>query len=146
MLKEFKDFALRGNVVDMAVGIIIGAAFTGVVNSLVANVLMPPIGLLLGRVDFSDLFINLSRTQYPSLDAAKKAGAATIAYGVFINTVINFVIVAFAVFLLVRQINRLYKQAPPPAPTTKDCPFCATAIPPAAVRCPHCTSELKAAA
>ncbi len=145
MLKEFKDFALRGAVIDMAVGIIVGAAFTGVVNSLVANILMPPIGLLLGRVDFSNLFINLSRQQYPSLDAAKKAGAATIAYGVFINTVINFVIVAFAVFLLVRQINRLYKQTPP-APTTKDCPFCATAIPIAAVRCPHCTSELKAAA
>lgn len=145
MLKEFRDFALRGSVIDMAVGIIVGAAFNGVVKSLVDNVIMPPIGLLLGRVDFSNLFINLSMTQYPNLDAAKKAGAATIAYGLFVNTVINFVIVAFAVFLLVRQINRMYKQAPP-APATKDCPFCATAIPPAAVRCPHCTSELKAAA
>jgi large conductance mechanosensitive channel len=145
MLKEFKEFALRGSVIDMAVGIIVGAAFNGVVKSLVDNVIMPPIGVLLGRVDFSDLFINLSRNQYPSLDAAKKAGAATIAYGVFINTVINFIIVAFAVFILVRQINRLYKQAPPP-PTTRDCPYCATAIPIAAVRCPHCTSELKAAA
>ncbi|HZO80120.1 MAG TPA: large-conductance mechanosensitive channel protein MscL [Candidatus Binataceae bacterium] len=145
MLKEFKEFALRGSVIDMAVGIIVGAAFNGVVKSLVDNVIMPPIGVLLGRVDFSDLFINLSRNQYPSLDAAKKAGAATIAYGVFINSVINFIIVAFAVFILVRQINRLYKQAPPP-PTTRDCPYCATAIPIAAVRCPHCTSELKAAA
>jgi len=145
MLKEFKEFALRGSVIDMAVGIIVGAAFNGAVKSLVDNVIMPPIGVLLGRVDFSDLFINLSRNQYPSLDAAKKAGAATIAYGVFINSVINFIIVAFAVFILVRQINRLYKQAPPP-PTTRDCPYCATAIPIAAVRCPHCTSELKAAA
>lgn len=142
MLKEFKDFALRGSVIDMAVGIIVGAAFNGVVNSLVANILMPPIGLLLGRVDFSNLFINLSGTAYPSLDAAKSAGAATIAYGLFINTLINFLIVAFAVFILVRQINRVYKEAP----TTRDCPFCATAIPVAAVRCPHCTSELRAAA
>jgi large conductance mechanosensitive channel len=143
MLKEFRDFAMRGNVVDMAVGIIVGAAFNNVVNALVANVIMPPIGLLLGRVDFSDLFINLSGAHYPSLAAAKAAGAATIAYGAFINTVINFVIIAFAVFVLVREINRLY---PPPPLSTKECPYCSMAIPVTAKRCPHCTSEFKAAA
>lgn len=146
MLKEFKAFAMRGNVIDMAVGIIIGAAFNGVVKSLVDNVIMPPVGLLIGHVNFSNLFLNLSRAHYPTLDAAKKAGAPTLAYGVFINTVINFVIVAFAVFLLVREINKLHRQEAPPAPTTKDCPYCATAVPLAAVRCPHCTSEIKAAA
>lgn len=146
MLKEFKDFALRGNVIDMAVGIIVGAAFNGVVKSLVDNIVMPPIGLLVGHVNFSNLFINLSLSQhYPTIAAAKKAGAPTLDYGIFINTVINFVIVSFAVFLLVREINRLHRQAPPP-PTTKDCPYCATAIPIPAVRCPHCTSEIKAAA
>ncbi|HVA39439.1 MAG TPA: large conductance mechanosensitive channel protein MscL [Candidatus Binataceae bacterium] len=145
MFKDFKAFVMRGSVVDMAVGIIVGAAFSGVVNSLVNNIIMPPIGVLLGQVDFSDLFVNLSRTQYPSLDAAKRAGAATIAYGVFINTIINFLIVAFAVFVLVRMLNKLYSEAPP-APTTRDCPYCASAIPLAAVRCPHCTSELTAAA
>lgn len=145
MLKEFKAFALRGNVVDMAVGIIIGVAFNGVVKSLVNDVIMPPIGALLGRVDFSGLFINLSHKHYPSLGAAKAAGAATIAYGAFINTIIDFLIVAFAVFLLIRQVNRLY-QEPPAEPTTTDCPFCATAIPIAAMRCPNCTSDLKAVA
>ena len=143
MFKEFKEFAMRGNVVDMAVGIIVGAAFNNVVNVLVSNVIMPPIGLLLGRVDFSDLFINLSGTHYPSLAAAKAAGAATIAYGAFINTVINFVIVAFSVFILVREINRLH---PPPPASTKDCPYCSMPIPVTAKRCPHCTSEFKAAA
>jgi large conductance mechanosensitive channel len=145
MLKEFKDFALRGNVIDMAVGIIVGAAFNGVVKSLVDNVIMPPIGLLVGHVNFSNLFLNLSLAHYPTLAAAKKAGAPTLDYGIFINTLINFLIVAFAVFLLVREINRLHHQAAPP-PTTKDCPYCATPIPIAAVRCPHCTSEVKAAA
>ncbi len=143
MFKEFKAFAMRGSVIDMAVGIIIGAAFNNVVNALVSNIIMPPIGLLLGRVDFSDLFINLSGARYPSLAAAKAAGAATIAYGVFINTVINFVIVSFAVFILVREINRLY---PPPPSATKDCQYCAMAIPVTATRCPHCTSEIKKAA
>jgi large conductance mechanosensitive channel len=143
MLEEFKAFAMRGNVIDMAVGIIVGAAFNNVVNALVSNIIMPPIGLLLGHVDFADLFINLSATHYPSLAAAKAAGAATIAYGAFINTVINFVIVSFSVFVLVREINRLY---PPPPPATKDCPYCSMPIPITAKRCPHCTSEVKAAA
>ena len=151
MLKEFKEFAMRGNVVDMAVGIIIGAAFGTIVNSLVADVIMPPIGLLLGNIDFSNLFIVLKEGSkaagpYASLAAAKAAGAVTINYGFFINTIISFLIVAFAVFLLVRNINRLKRQeeAPPPVPTTKECPFCVSAIPIKATRCPHCTSELKA--
>ncbi len=132
MLKEFKEFALRGNVVDMAVGIIIGAAFGGIVKSLVADVIMPPIGLLLGGVDFSDIFINLSGGEYASLAAAQDAGAATLNVGVFINTVLNFIIVAFAIFILVRAINQLKrKEEPPPEPepTIKDCPFCCSAIP-----------------
>jgi large conductance mechanosensitive channel len=147
MLKEFKEFAMRGNVLDMAIGIIIGGAFGKIVTSLVNDVIMPPIGLLLGKVDFSNLFLNMSGGVYESLAAAQEAGAATLNYGVFINTVINFVIVAFAIYLVVRAVNRLKRkeEAPPPAPTTRDCPFCATAIPIAAKRCPHCTSELKAA-
>lgn len=147
MLKEFKEFAMRGNVLDMAVGIIVGAAFGGIVTSLVNDVLMPPIGLLLGKVDFSNLFITLAGQQYASVAQAKAAGAATINYGVFLNTVINFVIVAFAVFLLVRQVNRLRRQPEPAlaAPTTKDCPYCFSSIPIKATRCPHCTSELRAA-
>ena len=151
MLKEFKEFAVRGNVVDMAVGIIIGAAFGTIVNSLVADILMPPIGLLLGNIDFSNLFIVLKEGSraagpYASLATAKAAGAVTINYGFFINTIISFLIVAFAVFLLVRNINRLKRQeqAPSPVPTTKDCPFCVSTIPIKATRCPHCTSELKA--
>ncbi len=151
MLKEFKEFAVRGNVVDMAVGIIIGAAFGTIVNSLVADILMPPIGLLLGNIDFSNLFIVLREGSkaagpYASLAAAKAAGAVTINYGFFINTIISFLIVAFAVFLLVRNINRLKRQeqAPSPVPATKDCPFCVSTIPIKATRCPHCTSELKA--
>jgi large conductance mechanosensitive channel len=145
MLKEFKDFAMRGNVVDLAVGIIIGAAFNQVVNSLVNDIIMPPIGLVLGRVDFTNLFISLTGQQYDSLAAAQAAGAATFNYGLFINTLINFVIVAFAIFLLVRGMNRLQGQAEkaPAEPTTKDCPYCFTAIPVKATRCPHCTSELK---
>ncbi len=143
MLKEFKEFAMKGNVLDMAVGIIIGAAFGRIVTSLVNDILMPPIGRILGRVDFSSLFLNISGTSYPTIAAAKAAGAATINYGLFINTVIDFVIVAFAIFLLVRQVNRwTAKPAAPAAPTTKDCPFCFTAIPIKATKCPNCTSNM----
>lgn len=147
MLKEFKEFAMRGNVLDMAVGIIIGGAFGKIISSFVSDVLMPPIGLLLGKLDFSNLFVDLSGQGHASLAAAKAAGAATINYGVFLNTVIDFVIVAFAIFLLIRQVNRLKRkeEAAPAVPTTKDCPYCATAIPIKAVRCPSCTSDLKAA-
>ncbi len=147
MLKEFKEFAMKGNVLDMAIGIIIGGAFGKIISSFVGDVLMPPIGLLLGKVDFSSLFINLSDKPYTSLAEAKAAGAATLNYGVFINTVLDFIIVAFVIFLLVKQVNRLRAQpaAPPAAPSTKDCPFCATAIPIKATRCPNCTSEMKAA-
>jgi large conductance mechanosensitive channel len=144
MLKEFRDFAMRGNVIDMAVGIIIGAAFGAIVTSMVNDVVMPPIGLALGAVDFSDLFINLSSTPYASLAAAKEAGAPVIAYGAFINTIINFLIVAFVIFLVIKQINRLKKPEPAAPVTTKDCPRCVTAIPLKATRCPHCTSELAA--
>lgn len=150
MLKEFKEFAMRGNVLDMAVGIIIGVAFGTIVNSLVADIIMPPIGLLLGKVDFSNLFIVLksggTAGPYASLAAAKSAGAVTFNYGFFINTIINFLIVAFAVFLLVRGINRLRrkKEAVPAAPTTKQCPYCLSTIPIKATRCAFCTSELKA--
>lgn len=144
MLKEFKEFAMRGNVMDMAVGIIIGAAFGGIVTSLVNDILMPPIGKALGHVDFSNLFISLNGQDYPSVAAAKAAGAATINYGLFINTIINFLIVAFAVFLLVRMVNRwTAKPAPVAAPTTKSCPFCQTEIPVKASRCPNCTSQLQ---
>jgi large conductance mechanosensitive channel len=150
MLKEFKEFAMRGNVVDMAVGIIIGAAFGQIITSLVNDVLMPPIGLLLGNVDFSNLFIVLKggtvAGPYVSLADAQAAGAVTINYGVFVNTIISFVIVALAVFLLIRSINRLQRQeeAPPAEPTTKECPYCLSSIPIKATRCPHCTSELEA--
>lgn len=144
MLKEFKEFAMRGNVLDMAVGIIIGAAFGKIITSLVTDVLMPPLGLVLGKVDFSNLFLNISGKSYPSLAAAKAAGAATINYGIFLNNIIDFLIVAFAVFLLVRQVNRwTTRPAPAAAPTTKDCPYCATKIPIAATRCPNCTSEIR---
>jgi large conductance mechanosensitive channel len=143
MLKEFKEFAMRGNVIDLAVGVIIGASFGKIVSSLVEDVLMPPIGRLLGKVDFSGLFVNLSDKTYDSLTAAKAAGAATLNYGLFINTVINFLIVAFCVFLVVQQVNRWTKKpAPPVAPTTKDCPQCAMSIPIAAKRCGHCTTQL----
>jgi len=144
MLKEFKEFAMKGNVLDMAVGIIIGAAFGRIVTSLVSDVIMPPIGLVLGHVDFSSLFLNISGTHYPTLAAAKAANAATINYGSFINTVIDFLIVAFVIFLFVRQVNRWNKPAPVAA-TTKNCPYCITAIPIKAVRCPNCTSEIAAA-
>ena len=149
MLKEFKEFAVRGNVVDMAVGIIIGAAFGTIVNSLVQDVIMPPIGLLLGNIDFSNFFAVLKEGKVPapyaSVAVAKAAGAVTINYGVFINTIISFLIVAFAVFLLVRTINKMRRQeeAPPPVPTTKECTYCFSTIPIKATRCPNCTSELK---
>ena len=148
MLKEFREFAMRGNVVDMAVGIIIGAAFGALVKSLVNDLLMPPIGLLVGNVDFAELFLVLKQGTpagpYATAAGALKAGAVTLNYGVFINSVVSFVIVAFAVFLLVRAINRMRRQqeAPAPEPTTKDCPFCFTGIPLKATRCPHCTSDL----
>jgi large conductance mechanosensitive channel len=147
MLKEFKEFAMRGNVLDMAIGIIIGAAFGKIVTSLVNDLIMPPIGLLLGGVDFSQIYINLSGGSYESLAAAQEAGAATINVGVFINTILNFLIVAFAIFLLIRNVNRMKRkeEAPPPAPTTKDCPHCLSAIPIKATRCAHCTSQLEAA-
>jgi len=143
MIKEFKEFIARGNVMDMAVGVIIGLAFGKIITSLVEDIIMPPIGLLLGKMDFTNMFINLSGQSYATLAEAKKAGVATINYGLFANTIINFVIVAFAVFLIVRSVNRMRKA--PEAPATKDCPYCLSAIPKDATRCPHCTSELKAA-
>lgn len=149
MFKEFKEFAMRGNVVDMAVGIIIGASFGGIVKSLVDDVIMPPIGLVLGNVDFSNLYLVMKEgaaaaVPYVSLAEAKKAGAVTLNYGLFINAVVSFTIVAFAVFLLVRTINRMRAQeeSAPAEPTTKDCPHCYSAIPIKATRCPHCTSAL----
>jgi len=143
MWREFRDFAMRGNAIDLAVGIIIGAAFGKIVSSLVNDILMPPIGVLLGKVDFSNLFLSLSGQHYASLAEAKTAGAATLNYGVFINNIIDFLIVAFAVFLLVQQVNRLTKKAEPEAaPTTKECPYCFSKIPLRATRCPQCTSQL----
>ncbi len=146
MFKEFKEFAMKGNVLDMAVGIIIGAAFGKIITSFVSDILMPPLGLLLGKMDFSGLFINLSGQSYPTIAAAKAAGAATLNYGIFINTIIDFLIVAFAIFLLIKQVNRLKRQPPAAAPNAKDCPFCASSIPIQASRCPHCTSQLNPAA
>ena len=142
MLKEFKEFAMRGNVVDMAVGIIIGAAFGKIVSSMVQDIIMPPIGMLMGNVDFSDLFINLSSGTFNSLAEAKAAGAATINYGVFINTLLDFVIVAFAIFLLIRTINRMKRKEEPAPATTKECPECLSTIPLKAKRCPQCTSAV----
>jgi large conductance mechanosensitive channel len=143
MLKEFKEFAMKGNVLDMAVGVIIGAAFGKIIASLVEDVIMPPIGLALGNVDFANLFINLSGKDYPSVAAAKAAGAATLNYGIFFNSILNFVIIAFTIFLVIRQFNALKKPAPAPAPATKDCPYCLSAIAIKATRCAHCTAELK---
>jgi len=153
MLKEFKEFAMRGNVVDMAVGIIIGAAFGTIVKSLVADVIMPPIGLLLGNVDFANLFVTVQEGAtagpYATLADAKEAGAVTVNYGVFFNEIIGFIIVAFAVFLLIRNINRMKreeaKEEPPAEPTTKDCPYCCSTVAIKARRCPNCTSQLEAA-
>jgi large conductance mechanosensitive channel len=148
MLKEFREFAMRGNVVDMAVGIIIGAAFGGIVKSVVDDVIMPPIGLLLGNVDFSNLFITLKQGAaagpYATLELARKAGAVTLNYGAFFNTIVSFVIVAFSVFLLVKGMNQLKRQqaAAPAAPTTKECPHCLSTIPIMAKKCAHCTSQL----
>ncbi len=144
MLKDFKAFVMRGNVLDLAVAVIIGAAFGGIVTSMVNDIVMPPIGLVLGHVDFKDLFLSLNGQGYATLAAAKAAGAPVIAYGQFLNTVINFLIIAFVIFVIVRQASKLQKPAPaaPAAPTTKDCAFCCTAIPIAAKRCPNCTSQL----
>src|SRR4030043_760710 len=149
MFKDFKEFVMRGNVVDMAIGIVIGAAFGSIVKSFVDDVLMPPIGLLLGNVDFSNLFVTLKEGAkaagpYVSLASAKAAGAVTLNLGVFINTIISFIIIAFAVFLVIKGLNHMKreKEAPPAEPTTKDCPFCFTSIPILASRCPNCTSQL----
>ena len=142
MLKEFKEFALKGNVVDLAIAVIIGAAFGKVVSSFVNDIIMPPIGMLLGGVSFSDLFISLDGQTYPSLAVAQAAGAATINYGVFLTTLIDFVIIAWVLFLVVKAMNRMKKAPAPADPTTKTCPQCATEIPVKAVRCPHCTSNL----
>ncbi len=142
MFKEFREFAVRGNVLDLAVGIIIGASFGKVVASFVNDIVMPPLGMLSGRVDFKDLFINLSGGSYQSVAEAKAAGAPIIAYGLFINTIMEFVIVAFAVFLLIRQVNR-FRMQPAPTATTKECQFCKSIIALGAVRCPNCTSELR---
>lgn len=139
MFKEFTKFAMRGNVLDLAVGIIIGAAFGKIVSSFVADILMPVIGLVLGKVDFSNQFINLSGTNYPSIAAAKAAGAATLNYGLFINAIVDFLIVAFAIFLLIKQVNKICAK-PPAAPTTKECPHCFSAVNSKATRCPACTS------
>ena len=150
MIKEFKAFIMRGNVVDMAVGIIIGAAFGTIVKSLVADIIMPPIGLLLGNVDFSNLFVVIKSGSiagtFATLAEAQKAGAVTINYGVFVNTIISFIIVAFAVFLIIRSINKLKRkdETPPKEPTTKDCPHCLSTIPIKATRCAYCTVELQA--
>jgi large conductance mechanosensitive channel len=147
MFKEFKEFAMRGNVMDMAIGIILGAAFGKIVSSFVKDVLMPPIGKLMGNVDFTNLFHVLGDGTYATLAEAQEAGAATINYGVFINTILDFVIVAFAIFLVVRQMNKMKKkeEAPPAEPTTKSCPHCLSEIPIKATRCGHCTSQLEAA-
>lgn len=145
MWQEFKKFIARGNVMDLAIGVIIGGAFSAIVTSLVNDIIMPPIGLLLGKVDFSNLFIDLSGAGYESLAAAQEAGAATINYGLFINAIINFLIVALVIFLVVRQLNKMAKPKPPApsAPTTKKCPYCLTEIPLKATRCPACTSQLE---
>jgi large conductance mechanosensitive channel len=145
MMSEFKQFAMRGNVIDLAVGFVVGGAFGKIVSSLTSDLIMPPIGLLLGKVDFSGLFINLSGTHYQTLAQAKAAGAATLNYGAFINTIIDFLIIAFAVFLLVKWVNHLTGADKPAAPTTKECPYCKNVIPLAASRCGHCTSEVQAA-
>ena len=142
MLKEWKEFLMKGNVLDLAIGVIIGGAFGKIVTSFVNDILMPPLGLMLGKMNFSDLFISLNGQPYPSLAAAKAAGAPTLNYGLFINTLIDFVLIGTAIFLLIKQINRLKKPAEEKAPDTKVCPFCCSKIPVAATRCPNCTSQL----
>lgn len=144
MLKEFKEFALRGSLLDLAIGLVLGTAFGKIVTSLVNDVLMPPVGLALGRVNFSNLFVNLTRADYPTLAAAREAGAPTINYGIFLNTVLDFVIVAFALFLVIREVNRLRRRGETP-PTTRECPYCFSVISLKASRCPNCTSQLQAA-
>ena len=144
MLKEFKEFVMRGNVLDMAVGIIIGGAFGKIVSSFVSDILMPPIGLLLGRISFASLFVSLDGQTYATLEEAKKAGAATWNYGAFLQTTVDFLIVAFAIFLLIRQVNKMKRPAPAAAPATKECPFCVSTVAIKATRCPNCTSEIAA--
>lgn len=145
MLQEFREFALKGSVVDLAIGVVIGATFGAVVNSFVNDIVMPPIGLATGGIDFKDQFVALNGQSYASLDAARKAGAPVIAYGAFINTVVSFFIITFVLFLLIKQMNRLRRSDATAAPTTRPCPFCDMAIPLRALRCPHCTSELQPA-
>ncbi|MGE5392232.1 MAG: large conductance mechanosensitive channel protein MscL [Candidatus Saccharibacteria bacterium] len=141
MFKEFREFAVKGNAIDLAVGVIIGAAFGKIVDSLVNDIIMPPLGLLVGKVDFANLFINLSGRHYPTLAAAKAAGAPVLAYGNFLNVILNFLIIAFVIFLMVKQMNR-FRRKTESQPTERLCPYCATAIPIVAKRCPHCTSDL----
>ena len=144
MLKEFKAFIMRGNVLDLAIAVIIGSAFGAIVASLVKDIIMPPLGLIMGRVSFADLFISLNGQSYTSLTAAQDAGAPTLNYGLFIQTLINFIIIAFVIFMIVRTANRLKGPEPAPAaPTTKECPYCFSSISIKATRCPHCTSELQ---
>jgi large conductance mechanosensitive channel len=142
-ISEFREFAMKGNVLDMAVGIIIGAAFGGIVSSLVKDVIMPPIGMIMGGMNFADMFVALDGKTYASLAAAQAAAAPTINYGLFINAIINFIIVALAIFLLIRQVNAAKKKPAPPEPNSKECPFCKESIPKEAVKCSHCTSDLK---
>lgn len=144
MIREFKEFAMRGSMLDLAIGIVLGAAFGRIITSVVNDILMPPIGLMLGGLDFASLFIALKGGPYPSVAAAKAAGAPTINYGMFLNTVVDFVLVAAVLFLVVKQVNRMRRQ-PDVTPTTKPCPFCLSTVPLKAVRCPYCTSDLKAA-
>ena len=143
MFKEFKEFAMRGNVIDLAVGVVIGGAFGKIVSSFVSDILMPPIGLILGKVDFSNLYINLSGGTYPSLAEAKKAGAATLNLGMFVNQIIDFSIIAFSVFLVVKTLNSMQKKSEAATPNSKACPFCLSTIPLAATNCAHCTSEIQ---
>jgi large conductance mechanosensitive channel len=142
-ISEFKDFAMKGNVLDMAIGIIIGVAFGGIINSLVKDVIMPPIGMIMGGINFADMFVALDGKTYASLAAAQAAAAPTINYGLFINAIINFLIVALAIFMLIRQVNAAKKKPAPPEPNSKECPFCKEIIPKAAIKCSHCTSDLK---
>jgi len=142
-ISEFKDFAMKGNVLDMAIGIIIGVAFGGIITSLVKDVIMPPIGMIMGGINFADMFVALDGKTYATLAAAQAAAAPTVNYGLFINAIINFLIVALAIFMLIRQVNAAKKKPAPPEPNSKECPFCKESIPKAAIKCSHCTSDLK---